>query len=126
MIRQVQTCHLDRAAGSLHSVRDNSYGGLNVPPRIINLAELQHVSPSQLIRYVLSSFAFSESFDARVFRGVPVVTKDRHARMVAIGEWLSTADYDFVFLEEVWLKSDYALIRKRSEKNYPHGHYFYR
>ncbi|XP_043204115.1 putative neutral sphingomyelinase isoform X2 [Amphibalanus amphitrite] len=45
--------------------------------------------------------------------------------MEAIAEWLSSADYDFVFLEEVWLKSDYALIRDKTEKTYPFAHYFY-
>ena len=46
--------------------------------------------------------------------------------MEAIAEWLSSADYDFVFLEEVWLKADYTLIRERTEKTYPFAHYFYR
>ena len=59
-------------------------------------------------------------------RGVPVVARDRRVRMEAIAEWLSSADYDFVFLEEVWLKSDYALIRDKTEKAYPFAHYFYR
>ncbi|XP_037080707.1 putative neutral sphingomyelinase [Pollicipes pollicipes] len=57
--------------------------------------------------------------------GVPVVARNRAHRMHAIAEWLATADYDFIFLEEVWLKSDYALIRTKTEKQYPHSHYFY-
>lgn len=57
--------------------------------------------------------------------GVPVVARDRVARMRAIGEWLARSDFDFVFLQELWIQSDIDLVRQEAAAVYPHQHYFH-
>lgn len=60
-------------------------------------------------------------------RGIPYVSKDRHSRIEAIGNFLSENDhYDVVSLQEVWTEHDYQKIKKLAENVLPYAHYFYR
>lgn len=57
--------------------------------------------------------------------GLIGVSKHRVERMTAIANYLSTSDYDFVFLQEVWTHEDFKRIRRKTKHNLPFGHYFY-
>lgn len=57
--------------------------------------------------------------------GLVGVSKHRVERMTAIANYLSTSDYDFVFLQEVWTLEDFKRIRRKAKHNLPFGHYFY-
>lgn len=61
-----------------------------------------------------------------VLRGLAVVSKNRLQRIHAIAEMLATTYYDVVCLQEVWLNSDYELIRNKVLGVLPYSHYFYR
>ncbi|KAL3883119.1 hypothetical protein ACJMK2_029412 [Sinanodonta woodiana] len=57
---------------------------------------------------------------------VPVVCKKRRERMHAIADELSAGEYDIVFLQEIWLKADYQILKsKLCSRSYPYAHYFY-
>lgn len=58
--------------------------------------------------------------------GIPYISKDREARVKAIGEELSTGKYDLVSLQEVWTEHDYETIRTAVGNVLPFHHYFYR
>lgn len=57
--------------------------------------------------------------------GLPIVSKNRSARITAIAESLATSNYDAVCLQEVWLNKDFELIRNKASGAYPFAHYFY-
>ncbi|KAH0808115.1 hypothetical protein GEV33_014666 [Tenebrio molitor] len=57
--------------------------------------------------------------------GLAVVSRDRIHRIKAIGEMLATSHYDVVCLQEIWLKSDYELIKHKVSGVLPYSHYFY-
>lgn len=57
--------------------------------------------------------------------GIPYVSKDRAVRVEAIGDVLSSGNYDIVSLQEVWSDSDYQYLKKRVEGVLPFAHYFY-
>lgn len=61
-----------------------------------------------------------------VFRGIPLVSHDRNARMEAIGCMLASGDYDLVSLQEVWSEANYLAIKEKVKHVLPHTHYFYR
>lgn len=46
------------------------------------------------------------------YRGIPLLAKDKNARIDAIANQLLTGpdEFDFVFLQEVWSKEDYHKI----------------
>ncbi|ESO08975.1 hypothetical protein HELRODRAFT_143940, partial [Helobdella robusta] len=56
---------------------------------------------------------------------VPLACKDRLERMKEIGRELSVGNYDIVFLQEVWLKSDYQLLCQYILPAMPYTHYYY-
>lgn len=45
--------------------------------------------------------------------------------MKAIAENLKSGKYDFVFLQEVWVESDFQLIAEKVIDVLPHSHYFH-
>ncbi|GFN77901.1 neutral sphingomyelinase [Plakobranchus ocellatus] len=55
----------------------------------------------------------------------PVICKNRQERIRALGEYLYNASYDIVVLEEIWVKSDFHLLREKLQKKLPFSHYFY-
>ena len=56
---------------------------------------------------------------------IPTVSSpDRTERFQAIGEFLSSGKYDFVFLQEVWDEQDYEKLRKVLSESLPHSYYF--
>lgn len=59
--------------------------------------------------------------------GIPLLAKDKNARIDAIANQLLTGpdEFDFVFLQEVWSKEDYHKIATKVSKVLPHSHYFY-
>lgn len=57
--------------------------------------------------------------------GIVGLSKHRVERMTAIANYLSTSDYDFVFLQEVWSQQDFKRIRRKTKHNLPYGHYFF-
>ncbi|XP_044255447.1 putative neutral sphingomyelinase [Tribolium madens] len=57
--------------------------------------------------------------------GLAVVSKNRRRRMQAIAEVLATSQYDVVCLQEVWLNSDFELIRNKVSGVLPYSHYFH-
>lgn len=57
--------------------------------------------------------------------GIIGFSKHRVERMTAIANYLSTSDYDFVFLQEVWSQQDFKRIRRKTKHNLPYGHYFF-
>lgn len=57
--------------------------------------------------------------------GIPVVSKNRKARMRAIAEALASSPFDVVCLQEVWTNTDYNLIKGKLSGVFPYAHYFY-
>lgn len=57
--------------------------------------------------------------------GIAGVSKDRTSRISAIGDHLNSGNYDFVFLQEVWVEDDFKLIAQKVVGNLPHSHYFH-
>ncbi|KAJ3658126.1 hypothetical protein Zmor_009884 [Zophobas morio] len=57
--------------------------------------------------------------------GLAVVSRNRSQRMQAIAEMLATSHYDVVCLQEIWLNSDYELIKHKVSGVLPYSHYFY-
>ncbi len=66
--------------------------------------------------------------DLKVFTlncwGLKCLSEKRRERMEAIGNHLAVSDYDVVYLQEVWCKDDFELIRELSRTALPHGHFF--
>lgn len=56
--------------------------------------------------------------------GVPIICLKKDERISAIGEELSQSDFDIVFLQEVWVYSDYEKIKKTVSKVMPHAHFY--
>jgi len=52
------------------------------------------------------------------------LSADLGVRVKAIAAYLSTADYDIVLLQEVWMSNDYKTIREATRENYPYAHFF--
>ncbi|XP_044728693.1 putative neutral sphingomyelinase [Chrysoperla carnea] len=57
--------------------------------------------------------------------GIPIVSKNRKARMKAIGEILTNGKFDVVCLQEVWSNADYEIISTLAKSALPYGHYFH-
>nr|CAG4640624.1 EOG090X00X3 [Eulimnadia texana] len=57
--------------------------------------------------------------------GILGISKDRKPRMAAIAKELLSGNYDFVFLQEVWVKSDYEFIAKQVSSVLPYSYYFH-
>ncbi|XP_058818342.1 putative neutral sphingomyelinase isoform X2 [Topomyia yanbarensis] len=57
--------------------------------------------------------------------GIPYISKDRKVRVNAIGDVLSSGNYDVVSLQEVWSDGDYQYLKNRVEGVLPFAHYFY-
>merc|ERR1711970_652615 len=56
---------------------------------------------------------------------IPTISSpDRLERFKAIGEFLASEKYDFVFLQEVWDEQDYVNLRKLLSTSLPHSFYF--
>jgi len=56
---------------------------------------------------------------------IPTISSpDRQVRFTAIGEFLATSKYDFVFLQEVWDDKDYTYLTQVLATSMPHSYYF--
>ncbi|XP_014096081.1 putative neutral sphingomyelinase isoform X1 [Bactrocera oleae] len=55
----------------------------------------------------------------------PFISKDREARIAAIGLELSSGKYDIVSLQEVWSRKDCETLKNATELVLPYAHYFY-
>ncbi|CAG8728503.1 13252_t:CDS:2 [Cetraspora pellucida] len=53
--------------------------------------------------------------------GLKFVSKKRNRRMEAIADNLACSNYDIVCLQEVWVYTDYELIRNRTKKRFSHA-----
>jgi len=58
-------------------------------------------------------------------RGLAFISKDRPVRINAIAEYLSTADYDIVCLQELWIYKDYERVRDIVSHNLPCSRFFH-
>jgi sphingomyelin phosphodiesterase 2 len=58
-------------------------------------------------------------------RGLAFISKDRPVRINAIAEYLSTADYDIVCLQELWIYKDYEHVRDIVSHNLPCSRFFH-
>lgn len=56
--------------------------------------------------------------------GLKYVAKDRLERFKAIAEFVNRSDYDVVFMQELWLDSDFADMADRVKGKFPHAHFF--
>ncbi|KAI8378523.1 Endonuclease/exonuclease/phosphatase [Blakeslea trispora] len=57
--------------------------------------------------------------------GLYVVSKQRRFRLEAIADKISQEDYDLVALQEVWMPSDFEMIRERTQAALPFAKHFY-
>nr|CAG4636771.1 EOG090X00X3 [Ceriodaphnia reticulata] len=57
--------------------------------------------------------------------GIAGVSKDRRSRILAIANHLILGNYDFVFLQEVWVEDDFQIIVRKVANTYPYSHYFH-
>eukprot|EP00092_Neocalanus_flemingeri_P020905 GFUD01022647.1.p1 GENE.GFUD01022647.1~~GFUD01022647.1.p1 ORF type:complete len:367 (+),score=75.01 GFUD01022647.1:390-1490(+) len=56
---------------------------------------------------------------------IPTISSpDRSDRFEAIGDFLSSEKYDFVFLQEVWDEQDYFKLANKLSRSLPHSFYF--
>ena len=60
------------------------------------------------------------------FRGLKYVSKERTERVAAIANALASADYDVITLQELWVFSDFELVRSAVSKKLPYSKFFYR
>ncbi|RXG68239.1 putative neutral sphingomyelinase [Armadillidium vulgare] len=73
----------------------------------------------------------NKSLEIRVFTlniwGIPNISKDREARVQAIAQHLTGTHepYHYVFLQEVWSKTDFQFLADKVSKILPFSHYFY-
>ena len=44
--------------------------------------------------------------------------------MKAIGDALSTSDFDVITLQELWVDNDYRMIHAKIKSIYPYSHHF--
>jgi len=58
-------------------------------------------------------------------RGLAIISKDRHARIQAIAEYLASSSYDIVALQELWVYKDYEIIRSQVQHNLPFSRFFH-
>ncbi|XP_053209152.1 sphingomyelin phosphodiesterase 2-like [Panonychus citri] len=56
--------------------------------------------------------------------GLLFFSKHRLQRIQSIADYLSEQKYDIVFLQELWVKSDYELIRQKTSSIYKFAHLF--
>lgn len=61
-----------------------------------------------------------------IFRGIPIVSKNRRERFQAIGDYLRESTHDIVCLQEVWSEKDYLFLKEKLKEKLPYCHYFYR
>ncbi|KAF5312442.1 hypothetical protein D9619_002631 [Psilocybe cf. subviscida] len=57
--------------------------------------------------------------------GLKYVSKNLDERIEAIAHQLSTATYDIIALQELWVFAHYERVRNRVSKNLPHSKFFY-
>ncbi|CAG2117581.1 unnamed protein product, partial [Medioppia subpectinata] len=57
-------------------------------------------------------------------RGLQYVSKHRQQRIKLIAEHLVDHKYDIVFLQEIWVQSDFDYIRKATESEFKFSHFF--
>lgn len=53
------------------------------------------------------------------------MARDRQERILAIADYLAASHYDIVGLQELWVYSDYQIIRNKVSKILPYSKYFY-
>lgn len=54
------------------------------------------------------------------------MSKKRQFRLQAIANAISTADYDIVTLQELWVQKDFEYLREQTRSSLPHAKYFFR
>lgn len=57
-------------------------------------------------------------------RGLLIVSKYRKERIAAIAQALSDSSYDIVALQELWVYSDYELIKTKAANRFPYAKFF--
>ncbi|KAI0320069.1 inositol phosphophingolipids phospholipase C [Amylostereum chailletii] len=57
--------------------------------------------------------------------GLKYVSKDRSDRVLAIADFLATAPYDIVALQELWVYADYEIVRASVMRYLPFAKFFY-
>lgn len=58
-------------------------------------------------------------------RGLNIVSKYRKERIAAIAQVLSDSSYDIVALQELWMYSDYELIRAKAVNRFQYAKFFH-
>jgi len=56
--------------------------------------------------------------------GLKFVAKNRLERFKAISEFVNSSDYDVVFMQELWLDTDYLEMKQRIKVKFPYAHNF--
>jgi len=54
-----------------------------------------------------------------------IVSKDRKERIAAIAQALSDSSYDIVALQELWVYSDYELIKAKVANKFQYAKFFH-
>ncbi|WVQ94507.1 hypothetical protein IAU59_001586 [Kwoniella sp. CBS 9459] len=57
--------------------------------------------------------------------GLAIISKDRQTRIRAIAEYLATATYDIVCLQELWVYKDFEVVREHVRRNLPFSRFFH-
>ena len=52
------------------------------------------------------------------------ISKDRQARIKAIGDALADGEFDVVTLQELWVCKDYEMLKSKLMQSYAHSHHF--
>jgi len=53
------------------------------------------------------------------------ISKQREIRLRALGDRLSTGEYDLICLQEVWVYGDFQYIQEKVCKFLPYSHFFF-
>ena len=59
------------------------------------------------------------------YRGLLIVAKYRKERVAAIAQALSDSSYDIVALQELWVYSDYELVKAKVVNRFPYAKFFH-
>ena len=68
---------------------------------------------------------FSPKYLPPLFRGLLIVSKYRKERVAAIAQVLSDSSYDIVALQELWVYSDYELVKAKVVNRFPYAKFFH-
>ncbi|CAG9792137.1 unnamed protein product [Diatraea saccharalis] len=57
--------------------------------------------------------------------GIPIISKNRKERIIALTKYLNSSQHTIVCLQEIWSENDYLYLKEHLRNNLPYSYYFY-